>query len=326
MEKIKITRRPWTRDRVLEELPLVHPKLRLVRTPDGIFKGKEKNIEVLCLECGKTSTKSAKALFENRQGCICNSKRYIVYKTTNLVNGKYYIGVHYLKGDDDKYIGCGISTPADAVKVARRNKKSPFADAVIKYGFHNFKRETLYRFATKKEAYDKEAEIVTAELLKDPNCYNVALGGFGGNVISGEELSLIHQTYKAKRLGFKDAEELRLHQQRHQKEVKALRNASKKMKELSDRLLLMAREKEALYKEDMERRLLDNKKKPRVGIRLRDVNSGEEFESITAFYKKYSTVRDPEAHAHRNGYLLTRKIKEEGCAVKYGITLEIVNE
>ena len=96
MEKTKITRKPWTRERVLEELTLVHPKLRLEKTPDGVFSGKEINIEVLCLECGKTSTKSAEALFKNRYGCICNSKRYIVYKTTNLVNGKYYIGVHYL--------------------------------------------------------------------------------------------------------------------------------------------------------------------------------------------------------------------------------------
>ena len=83
---------------------------------------------------------------------------WIVYKTTNLVNNKIYIGVHRtVKGVMDKYIGKGIT--------GKIKKGKGFGAAVAKYGYENFKRETLFTYpdteAGKKAAFDKEAEIVT---------------------------------------------------------------------------------------------------------------------------------------------------------------------
>lgn len=44
---------------------------------------------------------------------------YIVYKTTNLINGKVYVGVHRTNPDIfDGYIGCGVSH-----KDKKKNKK-----------------------------------------------------------------------------------------------------------------------------------------------------------------------------------------------------------
>lgn len=52
----------------------------------------------------------------------------IIYKTTNLVNGKIYIGQHHCKTDEfDGYLGSGVS----------------LTNAVRYYGPENFKRETL---------------------------------------------------------------------------------------------------------------------------------------------------------------------------------------
>lgn len=87
---------------------------------------------------------------------------YIVYKTTNIINGKYYIGVH--NSSRSWYKGSG----------------SALKKAIKKYGLHNFTRETLYEFELEADAYLKEEEIVNRDLISDPNCYNLRLGGLGG--------------------------------------------------------------------------------------------------------------------------------------------------
>lgn len=91
---------------------------------------------------------------------------YYLYKTTNTVNGKYYYGVHYDNPDKkyDYYLGSG-----------RRLHR-----AIKKYGRSKFVREILERFQTQEEAYRREEEVVTAELVKDPMCYNEKIGGRGG--------------------------------------------------------------------------------------------------------------------------------------------------
>lgn len=105
---------------------------------------------------------------------------YIVYKTTNLINGKVYVGVHYTNPDIfDGYIGCGVSKKDKKKKV---DKGLPVA--VRKYGYENFKRETLFVYPDTKEgrkaAYDKEAEIVDEEWVKSDKNYNLVVGGLGG--------------------------------------------------------------------------------------------------------------------------------------------------
>ena len=102
---------------------------------------------------------------------------FIVYKTTCLVNNKIYIGVHETNDPTvfDGYIGNSINIYNR--KWALEHPKFPFHYAVIKYGIHNFKREILFQFETKKEAYEKEAEIVTEEFIQSNDNYNIAVGG-----------------------------------------------------------------------------------------------------------------------------------------------------
>ncbi len=102
--------------------------------------------------------------------------KYIVYKTTNLINGKIYVGVHRTNPDIfDGYIGCGVT------KKDRKKKIKGFPKAVQKYGYENFKRETLYIFPDteegKKLAYAKEAEIVNIDFVKRTDTYNLSVGG-----------------------------------------------------------------------------------------------------------------------------------------------------
>lgn len=105
--------------------------------------------------------------------------KYIVYKTTNLVNGKIYIGVHktLTPYEFDGCIGNGIYMNSKS----RCNKNYVFHRAVLKYGLENFKRETLQVFDKEEDAYNLEKELVNEEFINSPNTYNMVLGGCGGD-------------------------------------------------------------------------------------------------------------------------------------------------
>ena len=89
---------------------------------------------------------------------------YLVYKTTNKSNGKYYIGKHKCQSLDDGYLGSGT--------LLKR--------AIEKYGRDNFEREVLATFPTEQQSFEYEQTIVTEEVVDDPLCYNMREGGEGG--------------------------------------------------------------------------------------------------------------------------------------------------
>ncbi len=91
-------------------------------------------------------------------------KYHFVYKTTNLINEKYYIGIHSTKNINDGYLGSG--------------KKLLLS--VKKYGPDNFKLEILEFVNTRELLVEREKEIIDSELLKDPKCMNLRPGGTGG--------------------------------------------------------------------------------------------------------------------------------------------------
>lgn len=86
---------------------------------------------------------------------------YAVYKTTNLVNGKIYVGFHKTINPNDGYLGSG--------KLIKR--------AIEKYGVENFKKEILAIFDNQKEAEDYEASIVDKDFTLREDTYNIAIGG-----------------------------------------------------------------------------------------------------------------------------------------------------
>lgn len=89
---------------------------------------------------------------------------YIVYKIVNKINSKFYIGVHKTNNIHDDYYGSGLYITA----------------AIKKHGIENFEKQILHVFKKRKDAIDKERELVNEDLLKDPLCYNLTVGGYGG--------------------------------------------------------------------------------------------------------------------------------------------------
>lgn len=91
-------------------------------------------------------------------------KYYYVYKITNVLNNKIYIGCHETDILDDGYMGSG--------KYIIR--------AYEKYGKENFIKEILEFYTSRQEMFLAESQIVTREFIEDESNYNLAEGGHGG--------------------------------------------------------------------------------------------------------------------------------------------------
>jgi len=88
---------------------------------------------------------------------------YTVYKTTNLINGKIYVGLHVTSNLEDDYLGSGVQLKS----------------AVKKYGKENFKREYIKVCNSPEEMYELEADIVNEDFVKRSDTYNMKTGGTG---------------------------------------------------------------------------------------------------------------------------------------------------
>lgn len=84
-------------------------------------------------------------------------KEYYIYKTTNLLNNRFYIGQHY--GElDDRYLGSGTL----------------LLKSIKKYGRNNFKKEILE--VCNKDNIDEREIYYINEGRKDKRCYNLLYG------------------------------------------------------------------------------------------------------------------------------------------------------
>lgn len=89
----------------------------------------------------------------------------VIYRTTNIINGKWYIGKD--AKNSKTYLGSGI-----AIK-----------NAIEKYGKENFHKEILEYCSSLEELSEKEKEwIKNTGAIENPNSYNLADRGVGGNL------------------------------------------------------------------------------------------------------------------------------------------------
>ena len=140
-------------------------------------------------------------------------KYHFLYKTTNLLNGKFYIGIHSTSNLKDGYLGSG-----------KRLRYS-----IKKYGKANFKLEILEFFDSRELLVEREKQLVNEDLLKDLNCMNLSLGGGGGGFSSEAHKSKFIEAGKNNFLYFKEKREesmvkVRLTKEYRQSQSIALKN------------------------------------------------------------------------------------------------------
>lgn len=105
---------------------------------------------------------------------------YYLYKITNLINNKIYIGVHKTKNLNDCYMGSGTVLNA----------------AIKKHGLQNFKKEILEFFSSESEMFLREKEVVTNDFLLREDTYNLRRGGNGGFDFINKDKALIKRRNK----------------------------------------------------------------------------------------------------------------------------------
>lgn len=113
---------------------------------------------------------------------------YTIYKITNKINGKIYIGKHQTENINDDYLGSGHHIKA----------------AVKKYGRSNFTKEILHVFDNEEQMDKMEILIVNEDFIKRKDVYNISVGGEGGPKFRGKnhtdetkrKLSIISQKPK----------------------------------------------------------------------------------------------------------------------------------
>lgn len=88
---------------------------------------------------------------------------YLIYKITNTVNSRYYIGAHQTTNKEDGYMGSGVA-------ITRAYKK---------YGKEKFVKEIIAECDSESDMYSLEKKLVVP-YVKDNKSYNIMEGGVGG--------------------------------------------------------------------------------------------------------------------------------------------------
>ena len=100
-------------------------------------------------------------------------KFHYIYQITRQ-DGKYYIGLHSTDNLDDGYFGSG----------------QLLWKSIKKHGKEAHTKEILEFLPTRAELKVRERELVNEDTLKDPRCFNLALGGAGAEHTNESRLKI----------------------------------------------------------------------------------------------------------------------------------------
>jgi len=110
---------------------------------------------------------------------------HFIYKTTNLLNGKYYYGMHSTDKLNDGYLGSG-----------KRLRYS-----INKHGKENHKLEHLEFLPDRKSLINREKEVINLNEIAKEKCMNLMVGGKGGFI--SEEQQKYRSSCAGKAYGIK---------------------------------------------------------------------------------------------------------------------------
>ncbi len=92
-------------------------------------------------------------------------KFHFIYKTTCVITGRYYIGMHSTDDMGDGYVGSG----------------KQLWNSIRKHGRESHQCEVIEMYESREAARLREQELVDDDLLKDEMCMNICRGGGYGS-------------------------------------------------------------------------------------------------------------------------------------------------
>lgn len=101
---------------------------------------------------------------------LCYNKTMIIYKITNLINNKVYIG-QTIQKFKNRII--------EHKKRMKNGTNTPLYNSLRKYGIENFKFEIIEEVLSKEELNQKEIYYIEKFNSLFPNGYNLTSGGAG---------------------------------------------------------------------------------------------------------------------------------------------------
>lgn len=117
-------------------------------------------------------------------------KNYVVYKITNNINGKIYIGMTNDVKRRWRYEGIEYRPPL------KSDRHRPFWNAIQKYGWDNFTKEIMISGLTKEDAFEKEIQkIKEFDSTNKKIGYNLSPGGNGGVVYKVHPRGMLGKTH-----------------------------------------------------------------------------------------------------------------------------------
>jgi group I intron endonuclease len=161
----------------------------------------------------------------------------VIYKTINLVNGKFYIGQD--SKNDSNYLGSG----------------SLIKKAIKKYGRENFKKEILEYCKTNKELNNREIYWIE-KLNAIEEGYNITTGGEGtvGYKFTEEQKNKMSQSHKGKKLTNEHKENIGIASKKRWSDLEYKENVKKAQKNgrsklsIEDKILAESRRIETFNK------------------------------------------------------------------------------
>jgi len=137
----------------------------------------------------------------------------IIYKTTNLINGKFYVGKDERNKND--YLGSGLNLHR----------------AIKKYGKENFIKEVLEYCSTKEELIEKEKYWIKETKAQELG-YNIADGGWGGNTYDEETRQRISKQFRGRKVKPETIEKIKKTREKKKKQNPDAYKISERQKEI----------------------------------------------------------------------------------------------